>query len=307
MGLRPPRRPGHAGSLRHRRVQEGEPSDSSRNLRPRTAPRQKRQGVQARSGSRQTARRPQGAVLPRRANRRGYRRRARRRADFPLYLSLSRLQDALRPAVDQQPHRAGHPRRVGSHTARQRVRRPLPLGPCPLRGGLDRGHQRIPSSRHRRRTRCMVAGPGADPYAGAGVWALSGKHLVHAADLFPAQTPHGQRRYGVRRSLDAEIRHESGGGRSLYRSPGQRRRKGYKGRTPQCDRTTAAAVRPDLAPERGQHAARILGRKDARHRAGALRKEARHLSPHGEPPRCWPRSPAIRVSANRPPTCRAGS
>ena len=129
----------------------------------------------------------------------------------------------------------------------------------------------------------MVAGPGADPYAGAGVWALSGKHLVHAADLFPAQTPHGQRRYGVRRSLDAEIRHESGGGRSLYRSPGQRRRKGYKGRTPQCDRTTAAAVRPDLAPERGQHAARILGRKDARHRAGALRKEARHLSPHGEP------------------------
>lgn len=164
----------------------------------------------------------------------------------------------------------------------------------------------------------MVAGQGADPHAGAGVRALSGKHLVHAADLFPAQAPHGQRRYGLRRSLDAEIRYESGGGRSLYRSPGQRRRAGYEGRTPQCHRATAAAVRPDRSPERGQHAVRILGRKDARHRAGALRKEARHLSPHGEPlhsagrvrrnkPRCWPRSPVIRVSAIRPPTCRAGS
>lgn len=121
MGLRAPRRPGHAGSLRHRRVQEREPSDPSRNLYPRTAPRQKRQGVQARSGSRQTARRPQGAVLPRRANRRGHRRRTRRRAYFPFYLSLSRLQDAFRAAVDQQPHRAGHPRGVGSRTSRQRV------------------------------------------------------------------------------------------------------------------------------------------------------------------------------------------
>ena len=129
----------------------------------------------------------------------------------------------------------------------------------------------------------MVAGQGADPHAGAGVRALSGKHLVHAADLFPAQAPHGQRRYGVRRPLDAEIRYESDGERGLYRSQGQRRRAGYEGRASKSDRTTAAAVRPDLAPERGQHAARILGRKDARHRAGALRKEARHLSPHGEP------------------------
>ena len=158
----------------------------------------------------------------------------------------------------------------------------------------------------------MVAGAGADPHAGSGVRALSGKHLIHAADLFPAQTPHGQRRYGVRRPLDAEIRHESGSGRSLYRSPGQRRRADYKGRTSQCNRATAAAVRPDRSPKRGQHAAWILGRKDARHRAGTLRKEAHHLSPHGEPlysARCVRGdSPAVGLALRpygfRPSGCR---
>ncbi len=155
------------------------------------------------------------------------------------------------------------------------------------------------------------------PYAGAGVRALSGK--IPRSRRRPISGSNSTRPKTLRRSPSSRRRNTIRKRRrtGLYRSQGQRRRAGYEGRASKVTEQPPLLYDLTSLQKEANTRHRILGRKDARHRAGALRKEARHLSPHGsryipqdvfeEITRCWPRSPAIRVSAIRPPTCRAES
>ena len=179
------------------------------------APRQKRQGYKPIRG-RQTARRPQGLFS--RAERIVVATDAGREGEliFPL-LSIT-ISTARRPSIGcgsaaspSRPSARGWQPYVPAASTTISTSRPVPAAGR-WTGSWASTHPKLspspPDAVHGRWAGVQT------PYAGAGVRALSGKYLVHAADLFPAQTPHGQRRYGVRRPLDAEIRYESDGERA---------------------------------------------------------------------------------------------